>query len=104
MNFTITQRRWLADNFKDALVSLEVQGEPYFKRLGSNVQAIMREAVQFTVLYKPLKSEIREEEYEENGKLLTRENITIWIYVYQPGTNDKIRLERTISKSLLDVQ
>lgn len=102
MNFTISQRRWLAENFKDSLVSLEVEGEPYFKRLGPTVQAVMREAVQFTVLNKPLDFTVKEEKHKDTGEEVKVEMITITINVFQPGTNDEIKLERTVSKALLE--
>jgi len=55
----VGQRRFLVDHFKDALVNETVNGEPYFKRLGSNVQSIMRDTVQFICLHKPLKGEFK---------------------------------------------
>jgi hypothetical protein len=101
--FGITQRRWLAENFKDCLVSLEVQGEPYFKRLGPSVQAVMRDAVQFTCLYKPLKGRVTEEKFNpEDEEEVAKEFVTFQVVLYQPGTHDKITLERKFTRALLE--
>ena len=100
-HFNVTQRRFLAENFKDALVNSSPQGEDYFKRLGPTVQAVMREAVQFTCLYKPLKGKITHEKLDDGSE---REFVTIEMEVYQPCTHDKILLHRKFSKSYLDNQ
>lgn len=100
--FTLSQRRLLSDNFKDALVSLDVDGEQYFKRLGSTVQAIMREATHFTCLYKPIEGVVTEKKQKIDGVERITEFVTITIVLYQPGTNDKIVLERTFTKVLLE--
>lgn len=103
-NFSVTQRRFLADNFKDALINGNPQGQEYFKRLGPTVQATMREAVQYTCLYKPLEGKISEETYKENGESHVREYVTIAFEIVQPGTNDVIKLERRFTKSNLEQQ
>lgn len=103
-NLSVTQRRWLAENMKDCLVNLEVQDEPYFRRLGPSVQAVMRESVQFTCLHKPLKGKETVEKYEDNEEEKTREFITYQIVLYQPGTNDKIILERRFTKALVETK
>jgi len=100
-HFNITQRRFLAENFKDALVNSSPQGEDYFKRLGPTVQAVMREAVQFTCLYKPLKGKITHEKLDDGSEC---EFVTIEMEVYQPCTHDKILLHRKFSKSYLENQ
>ena len=103
LKLNISQRRFLADNFKDALVNQDVDKEPYFKRLGATVQATMREAVNFVCLYKPIQGTISEKKVIENGEEIVKQNITIKIELFQPGTNDKIVLERMFTKSLLDM-
>ena len=101
-HFSVTQRRFLADNFKDALINANPQGQDYFKRLGPTVQATMREAVQYTCLYKPLEGKVTEESYKEDGVLKKREFVTIAFDIVQPGTNDVITLERRFTKSALE--
>lgn len=101
-SFNVTQRRFLAENFKDALVNANPQGERYFSRLGPTVQATLRESVLFTCLYKPLKGKVVEEKIGDNGE--SKEFVVIKIDVFQPGTNDKITLERKFTKSYLEQQ
>jgi len=103
LKLNVSQRRFLADNFKDALVNQNVTNEPYFKRLGSTVQATMREAVAFICNYKPIQGTFSEEKEVVNGEEITKTFVTIKIELFQPGTNDKIVLERTFNKSLLDM-
>ena len=102
LKLNISQRRFLADNFKDALVNQDVAGEPYFKRLGSTVQAVMREAVQFICLYKPISGTTSTKKEIENGEEIQITYITVKIEVFQPGTHDKIVLERKFNKTTLD--
>jgi len=92
-SFKLGQRRWIAEHFKDCLTNTDVDGEPYFKRLGPTTQSIMREAVLFSCLHKPMKGIPSEEDGVEF--------ITILLKVIQPGTNDKIVLERKFNKSIL---
>jgi hypothetical protein len=101
-NFSVTQRRFLADNFKDALINANPQGRDYFKKLQATTQAIMREAVHFTCLYKPLEGKITEEKYQENGESQVREFVTIAFEIMHPGTGDIIKLERKFTKSNLE--
>ena len=98
--FNITQRRWLADNFKDCLVNHQPNGESYFRYLGPTVQAAMREAVNYICLHKPMKGEIVKK--KQNGDEV--EFVKIQIEVFQPGTNDKIVLERSFTKALLETK
>jgi len=91
-NLTTTQRRFLNEHMKDALVNRDVDGQPYFKRLGPGTQAVMREAVNFYCLYKPLKGKVSEEVCKDgDGNDL-----------FQPGSIDKISLERKFPKSELE--
>ena len=96
----------LAENFTDALINGNVGGDKYWKKLGSGVQQVMREATQFTCLYKPISGTLKDEKYLDtpSGEELTRTFITIKIELFQPGTNDKIVLERTFNKALLDTK
>ena len=100
--FNLSQRRHLAVNFKDCLVNMEANGQPYFKRLGPGVQAVMREAVDFICLYKPVLGKITKEVQGEEEKEV--EFVNIAIDVFQPGTNDKITLERRFTKALLETK
>ena len=102
LKLNISQRRFLADNFKDALVNQEAGNEPYFKRLGSTVQSVMREAVQFICLHKPISGTISDKKEIENGEEIVRTYVSVKIEIFQPGTNDKIVLERTFNKTTLD--
>ena len=103
LKLNISQRRFLTDHFKDALVNQDVDKEPYFKRLGSTVQTTMREAVNFICLHKPLQGTFKDEKEILNGEEIIKTYVTIRIDVFQPGTNDKIVLERKFSKSELDM-
>ena len=103
LKLNVSQRRFLAENFKDALVNQNVANEPYFKRLGSAVQAVMRDAVTFICNYKPIQGTFSEEKEIINGEEIVKTFVTIKIELFQPGTNDKIVLERTFNKSLLDM-
>jgi len=102
--FNLSQRRWLADRFKDCLVNLEAGGQQYFKRLGPTVQAVMREAIHFIVLYKELEGKVIEEKHTVDDVESLTEFVEISVDVFQPGTNDKITLTRKYTKSLLDTK
>jgi len=104
LKLNITQRRFLAENFRDALVNSSVNGDNYFKSLGSTTQATMREAVNFICMNKPIQAKLEEAEVVDGDSKKKITNVTVFIELFQPGTNDKITLERTFSKSLLDVQ
>ena len=103
-DFNLSQRRHLAVNFKDCLVNMEANGQPYFKRLGPGVQAVMREAVDFICLYKSVEGKISKETQGEGDEKKEVEFVNIAINVYQPGTNDKITLERRFTKALLETR
>ena len=104
-NLSVTQRRFLSENFKDCLVNLEADGQPYFKRLGPSLQAVMREAVQFVCLYKPLEGKVIEEKQtNDDGEEIVREFVIFKIDLFQPGTIDKIVLERKFTKALLETK
>jgi len=99
--FNLSQRRFLADAFKDTLVN---QDPDYFRNLGPTAQALMREAVNFTCMRKPLKGVVSNGKINEVGGETEVENVTIKIDVFHPGLNDKITLERTFTKSYLEQQ
>lgn len=102
-NLSITQRRYLLEHMNDALVNRLVDGQPYFKRLGSGTQAVMREAVNFHCLYKPLKGKASEEMGTNgDGNEVKKEFVTFKIDLFQPGSIDKISLERKFPKSEIE--
>jgi len=102
-NLTITQRRFLNEHMKDALVNRDVDGQPYFKRLGPGTQAVMRESVNFTCLYKPMKGKVSEESCKDgDGNDIKKEFVTFKIDLFQPGSIDKISLERKFTKSEIE--
>jgi len=103
-NFNVTRRRFLADAFKDSLINANPKGQDYFKSLGPTLQATMREAVAFHCMYKPLEGVVSEEKYSENGESMVREFVTIGFDIIQPGTEDKISLERKFTRSYLEQQ
>jgi len=99
--FNLSQRRFLTECFKDALVNSNPQGEDYFKRLGPSIQAVMRDAVQFICTYKPLSGKITEEKLDDGSPC---EFVTFEFPLYQPGTNDKIILNRKFTLSYFENQ
>jgi len=101
LNLSNGQRRFLVENFTDQLKN---GNYAWWKQLGATCQSVMREAVYFTCLNKPIEADFKTEEYEQNGEQLTRTFVTIKIKLEQPGTGDKIVLERTFNKNLLDTQ
>jgi hypothetical protein len=102
-NLTITQRRFLNEHMKDALVNRDFEGSPYFKKLGPATQSVMREAVNYHCLYKPLKGKVSEETFKDgDGNEIKKEYVTFKIDLFQPGSIDKISLERKFSKSELE--
>ena len=102
-SLSITQRRFLNEHLKDQLINRLVDGQPYFKRLGPGTQAVMREAVDFHCKYKPLKGKVTEEVTKDgDGNEVKREVVTFKVDLFQPGSIDKISLERTFAKSEID--
>ena len=100
---TITQRRYLLEHMSDALVNRHVDGQPYFKRLGPGTQAVMREAVNFNCLYKPMKGKVSEEVTTNgDGNEVKKEFVSFKIDLFQPGSIDKITLERKFPKSEIE--
>ena len=102
-NLTISQRLFLNEHLKDALVNCEIGGHPYFKKLGPATQSVMREAVNYYCLYKPMKGKVSEEVYKDgDGNDAKKEFVTFKIDLFQPGSIDKISLERKFTKSEIE--
>ena len=100
--FSVTQRRLIDGNMRDALINNE---NSYYKKQGPYLQSTMREAIAFTCLHKPLKGVITEEQYTDgDGNEQVKEFVTFSIDLVQPGTNDKWTIERKFTKTAIDAE
>jgi len=101
-NFSVTQRRLIDKNLRDSLINSEGS---YFKKQGAYLQSMMREAISFTCLHKPLKGLITDEKYiDGDGNEQVRLFVTFKIDLFQPGTNDKWTVERKFTKISIDAE
>ena len=100
--FSITQRRLIDTNLKDALINNE---DSYYKQQGAYLQSTMREALAFICKHKPLKGLITEEkDIDGDGNERVKEFVTFSIDLFQPGTGDKWTVERKFTKTLIDAE
>lgn len=100
--FSVTQRRLIDTNLRDALINNE---DSYYKLQGAYLQSTMREALAFICKHKPLKGLITEEkDIDGDGNERVKEFVTFSIDLFQPGTGDKWTVERKFTKTLIDAE
>lgn len=100
MDFNITQRSEIHTHMRDALINSDYD---YYRSLGNTAQAIMREAIHFACMKKPLKPKIEEERFKDSdGNEVVKEWYVFKLDIYHPVLHDKITLERKLLKTKVD--